>query len=317
MPHPWCARDWISMTNDSDSLQTVFFADVAGSARLRDKLAAGESQWAIDRCLKRMERAVEIFKGRLLKMVGTELMAVFATADAAFQAAIEMKQRVDDLPPVSGIKLQIRVGFTLARTAVGDDALDAEALRLAGCLVGMAEPGQLLTSSLLQVALSRPLQQATRDLGRASLGEAFPGVSAFEVFALHLPAAMIPASTTVLAAAEPLPSKGVRLLLRYDNEVVILDDTRLSVSLGREAGSGIVVKSHRVSRNHARIEKRGDCFVLIDTSTNGSYLTQHGKPELPLRREECEIQGKGIISFAAPAASPEADCLEFEQLTSS
>jgi adenylate cyclase len=302
------------MTNDSDSLQTILFADVAGSARLRDKLGAGESQWAIDRCLKRMERAVEIFSGRPLKMVGTELSAVFATADAAFQAAIEMKQRVDDLPPVSGIKLQIRVGLTLARSGDGDNALEAGAQSLAACLVGMAEPGQLLASSLLHAALSSHLQQCTHDLGRTGLGGAFPGVSALEVFAPHLPVALPPAAATVLTAEEPQPRKDMRLVLRYDSEVVTLDDTRLSVSLGREEGNDIIVKSHRVSRNHARIEKRGDCFVLTDTSTNGSYLTQQGKPELPLRRDECEIHGKGIISFAAPAASPEADCLEFEQL---
>jgi adenylate cyclase len=305
------------MTNDSDSLQTVLFADVAGSARLRDKLRAGESQWAIDRCLKRMERAVEIFSGRLLKAVGTEMMAVFSTADAAFQAAIEMKQRVDDLPPVSGLKLQIRVGSTLARSGVGANGLDVEALKLGASLVGMAEPGQLLVSSQLHAALSGHLQKATRDLGRADLGGEFPGVSALEVFTPPLATASPPATAAVLVVEEPLPKKDVRLVLRYDSEVVILDDTRLSVSLGREVGNDIIVKSHRVSRNHARIEKRGDCFVLTDTSTNGSYLTQQGKPELPLRRDECQIQGKGIISFAAPAASPEADCLEFEQLTSS
>jgi adenylate cyclase len=303
------------MTNASDSLQTVLFADVAGSARLRDKLGAGEAQWAIDRCLKRMERSVEIFSGHLLKMVETELMAVFATADAAFQAAIEMKQRVDDLPPVSGIKLQIRVGFTLAPSVGGDNALDVEALKLAARLVGMAAPGQLLTSSLLHAGLSRPLQQATRDLGPASLGGAFPGVRAVEACAPATQAAAPPPSPSAARAVEePQPKKSARLLLRYDNEVVILDDKRVSVSLGREVGNGIVVKSHRVSRNHARIDKRGDSFVLTDTSTNGSYLTEQGKPELPLRREECEIKGKGIISFAAPAASPEADCLEFEQL---
>ena len=64
---------------------------------------------AVDRCMKRMERAVEGFGGRIVKLVGDELMATFALADEAFQAGVEMQLRVADLPPVSGVKLAVRV----------------------------------------------------------------------------------------------------------------------------------------------------------------------------------------------------------------
>jgi adenylate cyclase len=298
------------MKKEPDSFQTILLADVANSARLHEKLGAGEAQWAIDRCLKRMERSVEAWGGRLVKVVGNELMAVFVTADAAFQSAIDMQQRVGDLPPVSGLKLEIRVGFTLAPFVDEGDELLGEVVDRAACLVGMAEPGQLLTSNDLFSALSHNLQQSTRDLGLATSGGKFPGMRAIEVFALPTHSVVKPAAS--LAGGDFV--KGQRLLLRYDNKVVILDDNRLSVRLGRDVENDIVAKSHRVSRNHAQIEKRGDSFVLTDKSTNGSYLTQDGKPELPLRRVECVIHGKGMISLAAPAASPDADCLEFEQL---
>jgi len=299
------------MKKKSDFIQSVLFADVAGSARLHEKLGGGEAQRAIDRCLKRMERSVEAFGGRLVKVLGNELMAVFGTADAAFQAAIDMKQRVADLPPVSGLKLEIRGGFALGPVSDDDGEMIGDAVKAAACLVGMAEPGQVLTSNHSHAALSPNLQQATRDLGLASTGGKFPGLRAIEVFA-PLPSAANVKNAGSLDGVDKKP--GGRLLLRYDGEIVILDGRRTSVSLGREADNDIVVKCHRVSRNHATIEKRGDSFVLTDKSTNGSYLTQHGKPELPVRREECVICGKGVISFAAPAASPDGDCVEFEQL---
>jgi hypothetical protein len=37
-------------------------------------------------------------------------------------------------------------------------------------------------------------------------------------------------------------------------------------------------------------------------------------PESYYLHQECILQGKGILSFAAPASSPDADCAEFELL---
>lgn len=62
--------------------------------------------------MKRIERAVEAFDGDLIKIGGDEMKAAFHTADAAVHAAIEMQQRIADLPPVSGVNPAIRVGIS-------------------------------------------------------------------------------------------------------------------------------------------------------------------------------------------------------------
>ena len=99
------------MNDHATTSGVLLFAGVVDSARLYEKLGRNEARWAIDRCLKRMERSVEALDGQAIKVAGEDLMAVFPTADAAFQAAFEMRQRVDDLPPISGLRLEIRVGF--------------------------------------------------------------------------------------------------------------------------------------------------------------------------------------------------------------
>ena len=88
------------MNEHASTFSALLFAAVGDSARLHEKLGRNEARWAIDRCLKRMERAVDALGGKAIKVAGEELMAVFPTADAAFQAAVEMRQRVDDLPPI-------------------------------------------------------------------------------------------------------------------------------------------------------------------------------------------------------------------------
>lgn len=81
------------MKKDLDSVQVVLFCRGAGSARLHERLGGVEAQRAVDRCLRRMDRSVDAFGGQLLKVIGNELKAGFSTADAAFLAAVYMKQR--------------------------------------------------------------------------------------------------------------------------------------------------------------------------------------------------------------------------------
>ena len=91
------------MSSKSERNLCVLFADVSGSTRLYEKLGDKEALHAVERCLNRMTRATEQFKGRVVKTIGDEVMAVFDSAEAGMDAASSMQQRVDDLPPVRGI----------------------------------------------------------------------------------------------------------------------------------------------------------------------------------------------------------------------
>ena len=48
---------------------------------------------------------------------------------------------------------------------------------------------------------------------------------------------------------------------------------------------------------HAHIERRRDKFVLVDHSSNGTYVTMENEPEIALRREEIVLRGHGHVSF--------------------
>jgi len=302
------------MMDDDHPHQSVLFADVSGSVKLHEKLGDTEALRAVERCMKRMERAVEAFNGRILQQKGDELMALFEAADQASLAAVEMQQRVADLPPVSGVKLAIRVGFSHGATEEDDEeTLTGEAVSKAAYLAGLAKPGQILTNAQAQSVLSPALQLSTRDLGPLPAKGNFPGMQIFELVALDLP--------LTEAGAEAVPdtgnndvSHGSRLRLRYGKELVILDKRTHVISMGRDADCDVVIHDRRASRHHVFIEWReGSKFVLSDKSTNGTFVTLAGHPEMLLRKEECIIHGKGTICFAASATSPEADFVEFEQ----
>ncbi len=299
--------------NSKEKIQSVLFAEVSGSARLHEKLGDAEALRAVDRCLKRMERGVEGFGGRIVKTAGGELMAVFGLPDDASQSAIEMQHRVAALPPVSGVKLAIRVGFSHGPVSEEDGEFVGDTVNAAAHLAGLAKPGQILTSIQALAALSPAFKLWTRDLGSAAGKGKEAGIKVFEV---ALPEVVPPAANNAAAADKSQNDavQGARLYLRYNGEVIILDDRKPVIQMGRGTECDILIRDRRSSRLHASIERSGDVFVLLDKSTNGTYVTLSGEPELLLRGEECVIRGKGVICFAGPATSTDADFAEFEQI---
>jgi len=100
-------------------------------------------------------------------------------------------------------------------------------------------------------------------------------------------------------------------VLHHDGEEKVLDATQGSFSLGRDAASDIIINDRRASRTHARIERRRDKFVLIDQSTNGTYVTFVGEAEFALKREEVILRSKGRISFGH-AFDENSEVVEFK-----
>ena len=51
--------------------------------------------------------------------------------------------------------------------------------------------------------------------------------------------------------------------------------------------------------------------MLIDHSSNGTYVTVEGEPELTLRREELVLRGRGRVSFGHAYQDDPTEFLDF------
>jgi adenylate cyclase len=293
---------------------SVLFADVSGSTRLYERLGDAEALHAVDRCIKRMERAVEAFRGRVVKTIGDEVMAVFDSAEDAFQSASEMQQRITDLPPVSGVNLAIRLGFHHGSVIEDKGDFFGDTVNTAARLAGLAKPGQALTSGETVALLPELLQLSTRDLDQMSVKGKADGLHVFEVLWQEGEELTMKAPSIHAAGSKAAGSAVSRLCVRYNGVVTVLDEKRSSLALGRDATCDLVIRDRRASRNHGKIERRGDKFVLSDISTNGTFVAFNGEPELFVRREDIVLRGNGRISFAAASTSEGADIAEFEYL---
>jgi pSer/pThr/pTyr-binding forkhead associated (FHA) protein len=100
------------------------------------------------------------------------------------------------------------------------------------------------------------------------------------------------------------------LKLRHGARSVEVTRQRPIVSLGRADTNEMVVDHELVSRLHARIEYRKGRFILIDLSTNGTYVRDARGEESFVRRDQLVLPGDGTIGLGrTPDGS--ADVISF------
>lgn len=294
------------MTTEPGSV-SVLFADICGSSRLYEKLGDTEALRAVERCLHRMERAAEAAKGRIVKTVGDEMMAAFESADAAAQAAGEIQLRVDALPPVSGVSLAIRIGFHHGEVVEENGDVFGDTVNVASRLAGLAKAGQVLTTAETAALMSDELRDRTRAIDALAVKGRDDAIDVVEVLW-----GRGDEDLTMRFSATPPAVRDTRLRLRLGDQEVWLGASKPSAIFGRDPYADLVTYDSRASRGHGRVERRRDKYVVIDQSTNGTYVKFHGEPEVVLRHEEIILRGRGQIAFGHSTEEQGEELVEFE-----
>ncbi|MDR1936498.1 MAG: FHA domain-containing protein, partial [Candidatus Accumulibacter sp.] len=256
--------------NAANPFLSVLAVSISSNVHLHEKLESSEAAQAIDRCLKRVQRSVEAGGGRVARIGGGEVMAVFDAADAVVNAAIEMQQRIASLPPISGVRMSIRVGIACGALRSGQPLEDELAVQAAH-LAGLAKPGQTLASAGIRKALPETMRALAAD-SRSTLANK-PGRKEAVVEIVPGEAAGSPRQAADAGAT------GGSLRLHYGGNTLVLDEHKPVIDMGRNGTCDLVIGNPRASRQHAMIRRRGSLLVLVDSSTNGTYVTIDGHAE--------------------------------------
>jgi adenylate cyclase len=284
-----------------EETRTVLFADVSGSTQLYESAGDEAAAQAIAQCMGVLRLVTEAAGGEVMKEIGDELMATFADADSAANAATRMHVAIDGLPLVGSRKLGVRIGFQAGPVMRRGDDLFGEAVNLASALVEQAAKGQVLTSAETAERLSPAVRSCTRALYSVPLKGSSESISLYELVWRQGP-------DITDVAGSVLTSSAGRLWLKYRGTEIQGWEPTLNV--GRDKECHVVVTSENASRQHCTIERRGEKFVLCDFSTNGTYVSVEGEAELVLHREEYILRGHGWITCGEPH-SQAADPLEY------
>jgi pSer/pThr/pTyr-binding forkhead associated (FHA) protein len=107
------------------------------------------------------------------------------------------------------------------------------------------------------------------------------------------------------------PSPNQRLVLTWGAHRVEVNRRRPSLSVGRGALNGIVIRDDKVSRHHARIDFGYLGFLLVDLSTNGTFIANSAGKTHRVRNDTHVLTGAGTISFGADPATGEPHLVRY------
>ena len=288
-------RIWGSM--DQARQVTVLFADVSGSTKLYESEGDEAAMEAIAVCTDSLRQAVESSGGRVVKIIGDEVMAVFPTPDAAANAASSMQYAIDALPLVGATKLGIRIGFHCGPVIQNDNDIFGDTVNLAARLVEQAAQSQIILSRATADRLGPIFRGFKRPLYAIHVKGKTEEVGLCELIWRH--ADDVTMSVSSHAQAKPAP---LALRLKYRDQEIVRRRDNDAITMGRDPGCSVVIADSMASRKHCTIERRQDKFVLADQSTNGTYVTAEGGAEILLQREEFRLVKHGWISFGRKRA---------------
>jgi adenylate cyclase len=157
-------------------------------------------------------------------------------------------------------------------------------------------------------ALTEPMKERTRAVDKLHVKGRAREVDIYEVLWRQSEEL----TSMVTQSPSPPQQPRVQLRLRHGGRETIVDQDRGLVNFGREGSSDIVIADRKASREHARIERRRDKFVLVDVSFNGTFVTFYGEPEMAVKREEVVLHGHGSISFGHPYNADTTEVAAFE-----
>jgi len=272
----------------------IVFADVVGSTQLYDQFGDTKASETVAACLEIMKEATRQYKGTVIKTIGDEVMSTFDTVDEAMGAAVMMQGRITaDTRKEGGIPVSIRIGCHFGPVVQEQNDIFGAAVHTANRMTSQAKARQIIISGETVKKMSPELQKQTRQIDVATVRGRLDEVALYEL--LWNPEE----ATSMLPTIEwENKERNVsRLVLRFRDQSVELSDKCKSVSIGRAEDNDLVIKGNLISRIHAKVEMRRGKFLLIDQSTNGTFLQDVQGNEIFVRRDSRELTGEGTIGL--------------------
>lgn len=98
------------------------------------------------------------------------------------------------------------------------------------------------------------------------------------------------------------------LILSWPGGQAVLDHQRPRLTLGSRPPHGLSIASagRYASRSHATIERRKQSWVLVDHSTNGTFVQTEDEQVRFVRRGELRLWGDGWIGLGSPLTAESA-----------
>ncbi len=294
---------------------TIVFADLTGSTGLFEALGNSRAAEVVTRTTHWIGKLCQARGGRVIKYLGDGVLMSFEYNPAAVQAVIEIQteHRERNATYPSHSQMKIKIGMARGEVVEQDGDCFGDAVNVAARLSDLSGSDQIFASESVIDALPHDDDIRYRNLGpmdiRGKTGQSVvyridwlrESTSEFLTMAAGLETVGVPTSR--------LPST---IELSWNHNRTLFEAIDMPVFLGRGNDAQFAVLDPRVSRLHARLDRRGDLFVLTDISSYGTWVRFAGSSAvISLRRQECVLLDKGEMALGATFDDPTAAIVSF------
>lgn len=288
---------------------SILFADIVGSTRLYDTLGDERAREIVSVTLKLLGEVVARYKGTIIKVIGDEIMCTFDDAETATKAACDMQETMEEAiqDGATEVPVTIRVGYHYGPCIMEDGDVHGDAVNVAARMAAQAKSRQIITTAETAHLLSSVMQENSRVVDYAAI----KGKGEMEIVEIIWQEEDVTRMQVDLASVTGTGGAAAQLQLTYRDLTVVLNQQRESAVLGRSATCDMPVAETLASRQHIRIELRRDKYVLVDQSTNGTYVQLSDGTSSFVRREEMVLTGQGVISLGRALSDDPQELVHF------
>jgi adenylate cyclase len=290
--------------NQHSRTQAIMFADVSGSSALYKRVGNEEAKATIDDAVHFMTALTIVHDGTLVKTIGDEIMARFDLVNQACEAAIAIQQRSIKEPRLKD--LGIRIGIAYGEVLITATDVFGDRVNDAACVAHIARANHIVITQSVVDAMDGALKRECQMFDQIKIKGEKEKTLIYRLEWEH--------SGKDNRATMVMPIHDVtRFVDKFQLTLVVNDRTipllpeQTPFQIGRDPHkSQLLIENELASREHCHIEFRRGRYVLIDHSTNGTYVYLDESAPVYLRREELPLQGQGFIGLGqtVTAATP-------------
>ncbi len=283
---------------------TILFADVCRSTQLFERYGDVKAREIIATTLSALTQVTKKHGGQVIKTIGDEIMCTLPDGNAGILAGCDMQRRLSSDLNLLRHGIAIRIGLHHGNVLVENDDVFGDAVNIAARMAGLAKAQQIVTTASTAAERNEDGGLQIRSLGKTRVkGKLMP----IEIVDVMWQEDTSNVTTVSAALAIDELKDRASLTVRFRDQVIELKDVSPPFTMGRDQSNDLILDDEWVSRNHASLEYHKGHFVLVDRSTNGTYLKTGNDEEFRLHQDEVLLRNVGTISLgqASEQRTPE------------
>jgi len=282
------------MDKDNE-IVVVLFANISESTKLYKHLDNLAVTKMIKKCLMLMQEVTENQMGDVLNTIGDKVNCIFWDAGSAVLAARGMNEAIEDYinnRADDRIPINLHIGIHSGPVQKEGNEIFGDTVNMLARVTQLAKPREILITEPVFNNLEDSLKLLAKKTKRLTIKEKNSPLNLYE-FNWENYDTTVAIDRTTFRELETVQNGCLELT--YQNQVYEVTSQVPSLKLGRQSQNDLIIREKSASRFHAKIKLVNDKFVLIDQSTNGTFVYPQNDKPFYAKWTEAYLEGSGTI----------------------